>query len=189
MYFPFEQGPAYETTLFLRTNGDPLRAWPQVRQVIRETERHAVLVETRTMDQVAAESAAIPRLGLRLLGGFAAVALALAAVGIYGVMSYSVRRRTRELGIRVALGARRLDIVRLVMRQAAIVAAAGLALGIAAGLAGARALSSVLLLAPAWDPVVVFAAAALLVATAMVASYVPARRAARVDPVCMLAAE
>jgi putative ABC transport system permease protein len=189
LYFPFEQGPSQGVTLFLRTLGDPLLAWPAVRTTIRDIERHAVLVETRTLDHIAEESAAITRLAMRLLAGFAAIALALAAVGIYGVMSYSVRRRTRELGTRVALGASRADIVRLVMRQAAILAAAGLTTGIVAGLAGARALSSVLFGVPAWDPVAIGAAATVLTVTAFIASYVPARRAARIDPASTLVSE
>ena len=109
--------------------------------------------ETRTLAAIAASSAAVSRLAMRLLGGFAIIALLLAAVGIYGVMSYSVRRRTRELGTRLALGASRADIVRLVMRQAAIIAVVGLAAGTVAGLAAARALSTMLFGVPPWDPV------------------------------------
>jgi hypothetical protein len=189
MYLPFEQGVSPEVTLFARTSGDPLLVWPAVRATIRDIEPHAVLVETRTLADVAAQSAAITRLAMRLLGGFAGIALALAAVGIYGVMSYSVRRRTRELGTRLALGASRSDIVRLVMRQAVIVAIVGLATGIVAGLAGARALSSVLFGVPIWDPVVLGAAATLLTLTALVASYVPARRATQVNPASTLVSD
>lgn len=189
MYFPFEQGPPQGATLFVRTSGDPSAAWPALRSAIRDMERNAVLVETSTLDHVAEESAGINRLAMRLLGGFAVIALALAAVGIYGVMSYSVKRRTRELGTRVALGASRGQIVRLVMRHAVLVATVGLAAGLAAGLAGARALSGILFGVPTWDPVAIGAAAAALTLTAAVASYLPARRAARVDPVRTLAAD
>ena len=189
MYFPFEQGPGQEITLFLRTKGRPLDAIAAVRTAIRSIEPHVVFAETRTLDDIAAESAAVTRLAMRLLGGFAVIALALAAVGIYGVMSYSVRRRTRELGTRLALGARRSDIIRLVLRQAGVVAAIGVSAGIAAGLFGVRALSSLLFGVPPWDPVAIGTAVLLLTATAMVAGYLPARRAARVDPACTLSAE
>jgi len=160
-----------------------------LRSTIRDIERNAVLVETGTLDHVAEESAGINRLAMRLLGGFALVALALAAVGIYGVMSYSVKRRTRELGTRVALGASRGQIVRLVMRHAVIVATIGLAAGIGVGLAGARALSGILFGVPTWDPIAIGAAAAVLTVTAVAASYLPARRASYVDPARTLAAE
>ena len=126
---------------------------------------------------------------MRLLGGFALIALALAAVGIYGVMSYSVRRRTRELGMRLALGASRRDIVWLVMRQAGVIAGAGLAAGTLAGLAAARAMSSLLYGVAPWDPPALVAAGVVLIVTALGASYLPARRASRLDPATTLASE
>jgi putative ABC transport system permease protein len=187
MYFPFEQGPPQEVTLFVRTTGAPSDAAPAVRAAIRGIERHAVVHRVRSFDAIAAESAGITRLAMRLLGGFALIALALAAVGVYGVVSYSVRRRTRELGTRVALGATRGDIVRLVMRQSVLVAAAGLVVGVGAGLVSARALSSLLFGVPPWDIAVLLAAAGVLAATALLASYLPARRAARIDPATTLA--
>ena len=113
----------------------------------------------------------------------------LAAVGIYGVMSYSVRRRTRELGTRLALGASRADIVRLVMRQAGVIAGIGLVAGMATGLAAARAMSSLLYGVPPWDPVALAGAGLVLTLTALGASYLPARRASRVDPATTLATE
>jgi putative ABC transport system permease protein len=189
MYFPFEQGPGQEATLFMRTIGNPSALAPAVREAIRSVERQAVVHQVRTLDAIAEESAGITRLAMRLLGGFAVIALALAAIGIYGVVSYSVRRRTREIGTRVALGATRQDIIRLVMRQAVTVATVGLIAGISAGLLGARALSSVLFGVPVWDPVVLTGASAVLAATALGASYLPARRAAAVDPASTLTAE
>ena len=126
---------------------------------------------------------------MRLLAGFAVIALALAAIGIYGVMSYTVRRRTRELGTRLALGASRGDIVRLVMRQAAVIAAIGLTAGVAAGVAAARGVSSLLYGVQPWDPLAVTAAGLVLTVTALGASYLPARRASRVDPATTLATE
>jgi putative ABC transport system permease protein len=117
-----------------------------------------------------------------VLAGFAAVALTLAAVGIYAVMAYSVRRRTRELGTRVALGASRGDIIRLVMREGGVITVTGVMVGLTAGLLAARSLSAVLFGVPPSDPWSLMAAAAILGATAMAACYVPARRASRVDP-------
>jgi predicted permease len=189
LYFPFEQGPPQEMTLFVRTTGAPADAVPSVRAAIREIERHAVVHQVRSLEAIAGESAGITRLAMQLLGGFSLIALALAAVGLYGVVSYSVRRRTRELGTRVALGATRADIVGLVMRQALVVVAAGLTVGIGAGVFGARLLTSLLFGVQPWDAMTVAAAAAVLACTAIVASYVPARRAARIDPTTALASE
>jgi putative ABC transport system permease protein len=189
LYYPFERQNAPSTTLFIRTSGDPLAVLPAIRTTVRDLEPNAVLYETRTLSDIAAASAAVSRLAMRLLTGFAAIALMLSAVGIYGVMSYSVRRRTRELGTRLALGASRSDIVRLVMRQAAVLAAIGLGIGVIGGLAAARALSTLLFGVPPWDPLAISAAGAVLTLTALGASYIPAHRAARVDPVCTLATE
>ena len=119
---------------------------------------------------------------MRLLAGFAIVALLLAAVGIYGVMAYSVRRRTREIGTRVALGADRGAIIRLVMREGGVITGAGVLIGLVAGLMAARSLSAVLYGVPPTDPVSLATAAIVLALTGMAACYVPARRAARIDP-------
>ena len=134
------------------------------------------------MEDIASASTAVTRLAMRLLGGFAAVALALAAIGIYGVMAYSVRRRTRELGTRVALGASRADIIRLVMREGGVITLAGVGVGLTAGLLAARSLSAVLFGVPPSDPLVDDRRRAGVGLTAMAACYVPARRASRVDP-------
>ena len=189
MYFPFEQSPSQEVTVFVRTTTSPADVAPAVREVIRGIEQHAVVYQVRTLDDIAEESAGVTRLAMRLLGGFAFIALLLSAVGIYGVVSYSVRRRTRELGTRVALGASRTDIVRLVMRQAVVVAAGGLVVGVGAGLLAARGLTALLFGVPPWDIAVVGGATALLAATALAASYLPARRAAGIDPASTLASE
>jgi putative ABC transport system permease protein len=141
------------------------------------------------MSDIAEESAAATRLASRLLAGFAGIALVLAAIGVYGVMSYSVRRRTRELGTRLALGASPRDITRLVLRQAGVLAVVGLTAGTAATLVLARTLSSLLFGVPPWDPVTLASAGALLALATLAASYLPARRAARVDPASILASE
>jgi putative ABC transport system permease protein len=189
LYFPFEQGSPSPTSLFVRTAGSPAASLPAVQTVVRGLEPNMVIRQTRTMADVAAESVAVTRLALWLLGACAAIALALAAIGIYGVMAYSVRQRTREIGTRVALGADRRTIVRLVMRQGALMTAAGLAAGAGVALASARALSSILFGVPPWDPITLASAALLLVATAMAACYLPARRASAIDPARTLAAE
>ncbi len=189
LYFPFERVMSPSTTLFIRASGDPIAALPAVRAAVRRLEPHAVLSETRTLSDIAEESAAVTRLATRLLAGFAVIALLLAAIGVYGVMSYRVRRRTRELGTRLALGASPRDITRLVLLQAAAIAAVGLVVGTAAALAFARTLSSLLFEIPPWDPATLASAAALLAVATLAASYLPARRAARVDPVSVLAVE
>jgi predicted permease len=189
LYFPFERQNPPGVTLFIRTTSDPLAVLPAIRTKLKELEPGALLYGTRTLGAIAANSAAVSRLAMRLLGGFAVIALVLAAVGIYGVMSYSVRRRTRELGTRLALGASRADIVRLVLRQAALIATIGLVAGVVTGLTAARAMSTLLYGVPPWDPLAFAAAGGLLTLTALGASYLPARRASRVDPASTLAAE
>ena len=182
MYFAFARFSDSNATLFVRTTGDPLLALPAVRTALRALEPNIILHNARTMEEVASRSTAITQLAMRLLGGFAAVALTLAAIGIYGVMAYSVRRRTRELGTRVALGASRADIIRLVMREGGVITLAGVGVGLATGVLAARSLSAVLFGVPPSDPWSMIAAALLLGVTAMAACYVPARRASKVDP-------
>jgi ABC-type antimicrobial peptide transport system permease subunit len=131
----------------------------------------------------------VNRLATGLLAGFAGLALLLAAIGVYGVMSYRVRRRRRELGTRLALGASPRDITRLVLLQAAALAAIGIAMGTAAAVVFARTLSSVLFGVTPWDPATLASAAGLIAFSTLAASYLPARRAGRVDPVSVLSAE
>jgi putative ABC transport system permease protein len=182
MYFPFEQQPPPGTTLFVRTTADAEAVVPSLRSTLKTLEPNAVVYELRSLNDIAAQSAAVPNLAMRLLAGFALLALALSAVGIYGVMSYTVRRRTRELGTRLALGASRGDILTLVLRQAAPVVLVGLAVGIAVGLTAARSLGAILYGVPTWDPIAITVASALLVVTALGASFLPASRASRLDP-------
>jgi ABC-type antimicrobial peptide transport system permease subunit len=134
------------------------------------------------MSDYASASMAVTSLAMRLLAGFAIVAVLLAAIGIYSVKAYSVRRRTREIGTRVALGADRGAIIRLVMREGGLITATGVVTGLVAGLMAARSLSAVLYGVPPADPLSLIAAAVVLSATGLAACYVPARRAARVDP-------
>ncbi len=187
MYFPFEQQPPPGTTLFVRTTADAEAVVPSLRSTLKTLEPNAVVYEVRSLNDIAAQSAAVPNLAMRVLAGFALLALALSAVGIYGVMSYTVRRRTRELGTRLALGASRSDILTLVLRQAAPVVLVGLAVGIAVGLTAARSLGAILYGVPTWDPIAITVASVLLVVTALGASFLPARRASRLDPARTLA--
>ena len=187
MYFPFEQPLPAQITLFIHTNGDPAAAVGAMQTAIRQIEPNAALAETRTMAEVASESVRLTKLVLWLLATFAVTALALAAVGIYGVMSYVVGQRAREIGTRIALGARPRDILLLVMRQGAAIAGIGTVTGVAIGLVAARSLRSILYGVSSADPLILVGAAGVLAGTALLACYLPARRAVAVDPARSLA--
>jgi predicted permease len=187
MYFPFERFKPGQTTLFVRTATHPERSLTALRAAITRIEPNAFVSETRTLASVASESERVTRVVLWLLGVFAVTSLALAAIGIYGVMSYAVRQRTREIGTRIALGATRKNILWLVLQQGAVIAAVGTVVGLVTGLATTRFLSSILYGVTGTDPLTLTAAVVLLVVTIMLACYVPARRAASVDPAKTLA--
>lgn len=187
LYFPFEIIFPNPTTVFIRTAGEPLEQVGAVRAVLREVEANTVVMNPISMEQIARESVQVTRLVMWLLGVFALAALALAAVGIYGVMSYVVRQRTREIGTRIALGAGRVDILRMVVSQGAVIAASGVAAGLAVGLVAARVLRSLLFGVSPADPMVLAGATAVLAAATLLACYVPARRAASIDPARTLA--
>lgn len=182
MYFSSEQGPVNIVTWFVRTGGEPAQALPDIQNAIRGIEPNVLFVGPRTLADVAGESMQVARLALWLFGIFAAIALTLAAVGIYGVMSYVIRQRTREIGTRVALGATRADIIWMVMRQGTAIAVGGTVIGLTASVFAARSLGSLLYDVAAWDPATLAIAATVLVATILSACYLPARRAALVDP-------
>ena len=182
MYFPFERQPGNAITIFIRTSRPGVLA--DVRDLtaaLRTIEPKVVIGAATTLDRVAASSMAATTLALWLLGVFAAIALALAAIGVYGVMSYTVRQRAREIGMRVALGATKLDITWLVARQGGIIAVAGLAVGLGAGLLAAQSLSTLLFQVSAADPQALAWSIGVLASTLMLACYFPARRAARLD--------
>ncbi len=182
LYISLEHNPIMSTTLFVRTTGDPAAMTPTLQKVLKELEPNLSFGDTQTLAQVAAESVRVTRLLLWLLGVFAVTALLLAAVGIYAVMAYVVRQQTREIGTRIALGALRSDILRLVLGQGIRIAAIGTGLGVGIGLAAARTLKSALYGVSSGDPLILTIAAAILVGTTMLACYLPARRAASVDP-------
>jgi putative ABC transport system permease protein len=187
MYFPFERNKPGQLTWFVRTESDPERSLTAIKTAIGRIEPNAYISETQTLSHVASESERVTRVVLWLLGVFAATSLVLAAVGIYGVMSYAVRQRTREIGTRIALGATRQNIVWLVLQQGAVIAAIGTVVGLVTGLATTRFLSSILYGVKGSDPLTLSGAVVLLVITIMAACYIPARRAASVDPAKTLA--
>ena len=187
LYFPFEQNPTLSTTLFIRTAADPAKSLTAMQAALRSVEPKAVFLESISLADVAAESVRTTKLVLWLLSVFAATALTLAAIGIYGVMSYVVRQRTREIGTRIALGATQGSIVWLIMRQGAIIAGAGAGAGLLAGFLAARSLSSILYGVRPSDPATMAIATAVLVGAILAACYIPARRAAAVDPARTLA--
>ena len=188
MYFPMEHAPSGSATLFIRTTTDPTSIVPSLRTTLRSIEPAITLRSIRTMEEVTRESVQVTELALWLLGLFATTAVVLAAIGIYGVMSYAVRQRMREIGTRVALGATPSSILWLVLGQGAQVALIGTVIGLVTALTAGRVLRGLLFSTTPGDPLVLSAAAGLLLATTLAACYFPARRATRVDPVKTLAA-
>ena len=173
----------------IRTGADLPTVIAAARDIVREREPQASIDNIATMDQIVSNSMARPRMYAVLLGIFAAVAVGLAAAGIYGVMAYTVAERTREIGIRTALGAQRGDVLRLVLGQSTTLTIAGLAIGIAGALALTRYLEGLLFGLAPLDAVTFVAVPALFAAVATLAAYIPARRAARVDPLIALRCE
>jgi len=175
-----------ELTFLMRTAGDPMSELPAVRRAVEEINRNQPLIDPRTEDSYLAEQAQYPRYYSMLLGLFAVVATGLAAVGIYGVMAYMVEQRTREIGIRMALGAGAREVFTMMLRQAALVIGCGAAVGIAGAMVLTRFLSSEIWEVKADDPGTFVGFTILLVAIAVFACVVPTRRALRVDPTIAL---
>jgi putative ABC transport system permease protein len=186
VYLPAPQAPLPAMTLVLRTAVDPATLIPAMRSLVRSVDIDQPVFQVATMDATRATGRASQQLATSLLGSFAAVALLLAAIGIYGVIAYSVGQRTREFGIRMSLGARRLDVLRLVVRQGLMLAAIGIAVGLAGAFALTRLLASLLYGVNATDPLTFAGVTGLLAAVAVAASFLPAWRATRVDPVIAL---
>jgi predicted permease len=173
-------------TVVVRTNGSPLAIVPSIRQVVGQMNSEQVMYNVQTMDTIISWSLGDRRFSMILLALFASLALILASVGLYGVISYTVVQRTREIGIRIALGARQHDVLGSVLGQGAKVVLLGVAIGIAASLALARLMSSMLYGVGSSDPLTFLGVAVLLMLVAMGACYIPARRAMHVDPVIAL---
>jgi putative ABC transport system permease protein len=173
-------------TLVVRTAGDPGALAHAVKNAVWSFDRNLPISEVLTMDRVVADANAQPRFEMLLLAVFAAVALALAAVGIYGVMSYSVSRRTHEIGIRLSLGASRADVLRLVVRQGMVLVLAGSAAGMVGALLLSRLMTDMLYGVRPNDPFIFAGVVMVLGLVALVATYVPARRATRIDPMVAL---
>jgi putative ABC transport system permease protein len=176
-------------TYVVRTDGDAARLAPAAVRVVREIDPLLPVSAVRPLDEVFAESIAKPRLTAVAMSIFAAAALLLAALGVYGIVSYSVSQRTREFGIRVALGAKPGQIVGMVVGQNLRTVALGLLLGLACAIPATRLLRGLLFQVGPNDPITFIAIAITLTVVAMVAAYLPARRGTRIDPVVTLKAE
>jgi putative ABC transport system permease protein len=186
VYTPFMQQSNPQMSLVLRTATDPASFAALVRREIQAVDKDQPVSDVRTMEQLLSDSVSGRRFSTLLLGLFASVALTLAAVGIYGVMSYSVTQRKHEIGIRMALGASSQDVLRLIVGQGMTVALAGVAVGLAASFALTRLMESLLFGVSATDPVTFIVIPLILAGVALGACFVPARKAARVDPMIAL---
>ena len=195
MYVPYEQYPDpflrrlfANVVLVVRTAGDPASLGPSVREIVREADPDQPVASIRTLSDVLSISVAQPRFRTLLLGFFAAIALTLAAIGIYGLLSHGVAQRANEFGVRMALGASPPDVLRLVLREGATLALAGVGIGLVAAMAAVRFLQSVLYEISPWDPWAWIGSTGTLLAVSLLATWIPARRALRVDPVVALRA-
>jgi putative ABC transport system permease protein len=175
----------HSMALIVRTSGDPAQSAAAVRETVQRLDNRAA-ISMRTLESVVSRSTWKRRNFALLLGVLGAVALLLAAMGIYGVISYLVAQRTREMGIRLALGAQRRDLLKLVLGQGLTMTTIGVAAGLALALALTRFLSSLLFGVSANDPITFVTIALLLAGVALIASYLPARRAMKVDPITAL---
>jgi putative ABC transport system permease protein len=185
-YAPVAQQPWSYFCITLRVQGDPAALVTAVRKEVLAVDPDMPVYGVRTMDQVMGETLAQRRVTLILTGAFAGMALLLAAIGIYGVMSYGVTQRWHEIGVRVALGAQRGDIIRLIITEGMFLAVIGVLLGVVGALGVTRFLAGLLFGVEPADPLTFAAVMALLALVALAACYVPARRATRVDPMVAL---
>jgi putative ABC transport system permease protein len=189
IYFNMAQNVGLSPTLVVRTQGDPLNSLAAVRGEVAALDKNLPLYDVKTMRQHLGLALLPARLAGSVLGVFGMMALALAAAGIYGVMAYSVAQRTREIGIRMALGANARDVLRLVTRQGMTLVAIGMAIGLTSALALTQLLKSLLLGVSSTDPLTFAVIALLLIAVALLACWIPARRATKVDPMIALRCE
>jgi putative ABC transport system permease protein len=186
IYFPFMQFPLSSLTVIARTNGDPLNFVAAARGQVEEVDKDQPITNIRTMEEILARSVSQQRFNLSLLAVFAVIALSLAAIGIYGVMSYLVTQRTHEIGVRMALGAQTGDVLKLVIRQGMVLALVGVLLGLIIAFGLTRLLRNLLFDVSVTDPLTFFVIAFLLTLVALLACYLPARRATKIDPLVSL---
>jgi putative ABC transport system permease protein len=186
VYWPHPELVMSEMTILVRAENDPLTLVSAVRNELRQMDPELPMAAISTMDELLADSISRSRFTMLLLGIFACIALVLASVGIYGVVAYSVTQRTQEFGIRMALGANRRDVFRLVLGQGTRLTLLGVGLGILAALVVTRLMATLLYSISATDPLTFLAVALLLALVALAACYIPARRATRVDPIIAL---
>ncbi|MFZ0083846.1 MAG: ABC transporter permease [Candidatus Acidiferrales bacterium] len=186
VYAPLQQDPESDMDLLVKSPRDPSALTSEIRGVVAGVDKDQPVFAIATMDKIVSDGVSAPRLTLLLLGLFSALALILAAIGIYGVISYSVAQRTHEIGVRMALGAQRADVLRMVLGQGGKIALAGIVIGMIAAFGLTRLMSGLLFSVSSADPATFAAVSALLVLVAIFACYIPARRAMRVDPIVAL---
>jgi putative ABC transport system permease protein len=185
-YLPHSQRPLANMFLVVRASGDPASQAGPVRGVIGGLDKDLPVFRVRTMDNLVYDAMARQRFSMFLLGIFGALALLLAAVGLYGVMAYSITQRTHEIGIRMALGAERRDVLKLVVGQGMALSVAGLVIGLGAAFGLTRLMTALLFGVSATDPLIFIAIPLLLAGVAFLASFIPARRATKIDPMIAL---
>ncbi len=187
MYQPFPQSPSRRLWLVFRGATENLGGvQPAVRHIIQDLDANIFTYNINPMQSLVGKTLAQPRFNMILLGAFAGVAILMAAVGIYGVIAYSVTQRTREIGIRMALGAQRIDMLGMILRQSLAVVVVGIAIGLFGSFGATRLLATLLYGVGANDALTYAGVVVLLGAAALLASYIPARRAMRVDPMVAL---
>ena len=186
-YFPSEQADFFRPdSLAVRTTGSPLSVANEVRQQIWAIDKDQPVANVTTLDELVDSSVAQPRMNTLLLGGFAGIGLLLAALGIYAVLSFAVTQRTREIGVRIALGATAQDVLRMVLANGGLLFLMGAAIGLAAAVAMSRLVSHLLFEVSPGDPVSYVSVVGVFAIIALLACYIPARRAAKVDPMVAL---
>lgn len=189
LYYPHAQAPDRRMFVLVRTTSDPMTLARAAQAAVWSIDRDQPVSSVRTVDAMVARAQANRRFTTLLLGLFAVVALVLAGIGVYGVIAYSTAQRTQEIGIRMALGAGRAHVLKMVMAEGLKIGAAGLLLGVAVALALTRLMSGLLFGVSERDPLTFVALPLVLLAIAAAASWIPARRAVRVDPIVALRAE
>jgi len=186
MYVPYAQAPFWGANVVVKSSLGASSVAAAIRQEVRKMDKDLPVTDVAMMPDILEASVAQPRFRTFLLGLFAAMALVLAVIGIFGVISYSVSCRTNEIGIRVALGAQSADVLKQVLLEGARLVAIGLALGLAGSLAATRLIATLLFGVKPTDPLTFAAVAAILASVTLAACYIPARRATRVDPIVAL---